>query len=55
LCMGLQVSAAFAGGSCQFGAWWRRVTLNVPGRLEACLTNVISLVLPAPAWPPSLA
>jgi hypothetical protein len=48
--IGLQVSAALVGGSCQVGAWGRPVTRNVPDRLAACPSNDMSLVLPAPAW-----
>jgi hypothetical protein len=45
----------FGAGAGQGGCWWRQVTLTVPDRLVACLTNDLSLVLPAPAWLPSLA
>ena len=51
----LRIPAVLWGGSCQVGDWRCRVTLCVPDRLRACLGSDMSPVLPAPAWPPSLA
>jgi len=53
--LGLSVSAVFMAGAGPGGDWQRGVTLAVPDRLVACLSNDMSPVLPAPAWPPSLA
>jgi hypothetical protein len=50
--LGMSVPVVMAGAG-QVGAWWRWVTLAVPDRLVACHANDVSLVPPAPAWPPS--
>jgi hypothetical protein len=53
--LGLSVSAVVYGWAGQGWCWQRRVTPCMPDRLLACLANDLSPVLPAPAWPPSLA
>ena len=52
--LGMSVPAVVAGAG-QGWCWWCWVTPRMPDRLGACPANDPSPVLPAPAWPPSLA